>query len=127
MGLMHAAACGIIANIQVESGFNPHALGDNGTSYGICQWHAGRWDNMKVWCTSNGYDWTTLDGQLHYLEHDLRDLHPSIYSFISSVEDSSQGAYDAAYHWCVYFEIPTDRYNKAITRGEIAQMYYFSI
>ena len=127
MGLSHAAACGIIANIQVESGFNPHALGDNGTSYGICQWHAGRWDNMKVWCTSNGYDWTTLDGQLHYLEHDLRDLHPSIYNFISTVEESSQGAYDAAYYWCVYFEIPADRYNKAITRGEIAQMYYFSI
>ena len=127
MGLSHASACGIIANIQVESGFNPHALGDNGTSYGICQWHAGRWDNMKVWCTSNGYDWTTLDGQLHYLEHDLRDLHPSIYNFISTVEESSQGAYDAAYYWCVYFEIPADRYNKAITRGEIAQMYYFSI
>ena len=23
----------------MESGFNPEALGDNGTSYGICQWH----------------------------------------------------------------------------------------
>lgn len=35
MNLNQAAACGILANIQYESGFNPNALGDNGTSYGI--------------------------------------------------------------------------------------------
>lgn len=37
MGLNVAAACGILANIYKESSFNPNALGDNGTSYGICQ------------------------------------------------------------------------------------------
>ena len=29
--------------IQHESSFNTQALGDGGTSYGICQWHNGRW------------------------------------------------------------------------------------
>lgn len=42
MGLTSAAACGVIANIQYESGFSPTKLGDHGTSYGICQWHNGR-------------------------------------------------------------------------------------
>ena len=32
-----AAACGVLANIYYESGFDPHMEGDNNTSYGICQ------------------------------------------------------------------------------------------
>lgn len=39
MGLNAAAASGILANIEKESAFDPNALGDNGTSFGICQWH----------------------------------------------------------------------------------------
>ena len=68
MNLNTAAACGMLANIYHESGFNPNATGDGGTSYGICQWHDSRWIAMKNWCNSNGYDWTSLNGQLHYLK-----------------------------------------------------------
>ncbi|WP_034449193.1 phage tail tip lysozyme [Butyrivibrio sp. AE2032] len=127
MGLSHAAACGILANIQYESSFDPHCLGDNGTSYGICQWHAERYTDLKNWCSNHGYDYKTLEGQLHYLEHDLKDLHSGIYNHIKSVENSSDGAYDAGYHWCVYFEIPADKYNKAIERGTAAQNYYWNM
>ena len=127
MGLSHAAACGILANIQYESSFDPHCLGDNGTSYGICQWHAERYTDLKNWCNNHGYDYTTLEGQLHYLEHDLKALHSGIYNHIKSVENSSDGAYDAGYHWCVYFEIPADKYNKAIERGTAAQNYYWNM
>ena len=42
MGFNHAAACGVLANIQYESGANPGAVGDGGTSYGLCQWHNSR-------------------------------------------------------------------------------------
>lgn len=127
MGLSHAAACGILANIQYESSFDPHCLGDNGTSYGICQWHAERYTDLRNWCGNHGYDYKTLEGQLHYLEHDLKDLHSSIYNHIKSVENSPDGAYDAGYHWCVYFEIPADKYNKAIERGIAAQNYYWNM
>ena len=127
MGLSHASACGIIANIQYESSFDPHCLGDNGTSYGICQWHAERYTDLENWCNNHSYDYTTLEGQLHYLEHDLKVLHPGIFDHIESVENSSDGAYDAGYHWCVYFEIPSDRYNKAIERGTAAQQYYWNL
>ena len=58
MGLNNAAACGILANIYKESSFNPHALGDSGTSYGICQWHGSRWDRLKTYCSNNGLDST---------------------------------------------------------------------
>ena len=33
-----AALAGILANLQGESGFNPHKIGDGGEAYGICQW-----------------------------------------------------------------------------------------
>ena len=67
MNYSSAAACGVLANIKAESDFNPHCYGDNGTSYGICQWHNSRFTALKNWCSQNGYDYTTLNGQLSYL------------------------------------------------------------
>lgn len=65
-----AAAVGILANIKSESNFRPSAVGDNGTSFGICQWHLGRGTNMKAFCGSN---WANnLSGQVEYLMHELQ-------------------------------------------------------
>lgn len=41
-GLQPHQIAGIMGNIQGESGFNPFAVGDNGTSFGLFQHHAGR-------------------------------------------------------------------------------------
>jgi len=127
MGLTRAQACAIIANIQYESSFDPHALGDNGTSYGLCQWHNERWTNMQTWCANHGYDYTTVEGQCAYLEHDLVDLHSSIYNYIASVPDTPEGAYDAAAYWCIHYEVPEDAQAKSVQRGNTAIMYYWSM
>ena len=38
-GLTHAQACGVLGNIQQESGFETDVLGfDHTGSYGLCQW-----------------------------------------------------------------------------------------
>ena len=37
-------AAGIVANLHQESGFNPGAVGDGQTAYGIAQWHGDRRD-----------------------------------------------------------------------------------
>ena len=71
MSYSSAAACGVLANIKAESDFNPNCYGDNGTSYGICQWHNSRFTALKNWCSQNGYDYTTLNGQLYYLKKEL--------------------------------------------------------
>ena len=42
MKLNPAAVCGILANIEYESNFSPTVWGDDGTSYGLCQWHESR-------------------------------------------------------------------------------------
>jgi len=38
-GFTMTEAAGIMGNIQNESGFNPEAVGDGGTSFGLVQWH----------------------------------------------------------------------------------------
>lgn len=126
MGLNIAAACGVLANIQAESNFNPNALGDNGTSYGICQWHNTRWDNLKNYCNSRGYDWKTLDGQLRYLQYELENSYKSTNSTLRSAPNTKQGAYDTAYYWCYYFEVPANRAEKSVQRGNTAANTYWA-
>ncbi len=69
LGLNTAAACGILANIYCESGFRTNAIGDGGSSVGICQWHNGRWTNLKNYAPD---DWQTLEGQLRFMKKELR-------------------------------------------------------
>lgn len=108
MGLNTAAACGVLANIEKESDFNPNLYGDNGTSYGICQWHNERWTALKNYCNNHGYSWESLTGQLHYLEYELKNesRFSLVWSTLTSVPNTAQGCYDAAYRWCYSFEVP---------------------
>ena len=125
-GFNDAAICGILANIQHESNFNPNALGDSGTSYGICQWHNTRWDRLKEYCSNNNLDSTTLDGQLSYLVWELQNNYPTVYEKMKSVPNTSQGAYDAAYIWTVDFERPANKETAGDRRGNTAISNYWS-
>ena len=124
-GFNDAAICGILANVQHESGFRTDALGDGGTSYGICQWHNGRWDRLKNYCNNNGLDWRSLEGQLEYLVWELENNYKGVYNTLKNVPNTKQGAYDAAYKWTVDFEIPADRYNAGNRRGNAAANNYW--
>ena len=66
-GLSDAAAAGVLGNIQAECNFRLTAVGDNGTSYGLIQWHAGRWTKLKEFCASHNLKENSLQGQLEYL------------------------------------------------------------
>ena len=125
-GFSDAAICGIMANIEHESGFRTDALGDNGTSYGICQWHNSRWNNLKNFCNNNGYDWHSLEGQLAYLVHELKTNYQGVYNTLMNVPNTSQGAYDAAYKWTTDFEIPDNRYERGKQRGNTASSSYWN-
>lgn len=132
VGFNSAAACGILANIECESSFNPNLYGDNGTSYGICQWHAERLTSMQDWCSENGYDWKSLTGQLNYLKKEL-SANTSAYlynglkisNYMKSVENSASGSYDAGYYWCYYYEVPANKENVSVTRGNKAKNNYW--
>ena len=119
-GYSVAAACGVVANIKYESGFKPTCVGDAGTSYGICQWHLGRKTRLISWCKSNGYDYTTLKGQLYYLKHELKTYYPSVHNYIKGVSNSAKGAYEAGYYFCYHFEAPASRETRSVTRATYA-------
>ena len=117
-----AAACGILANMYCESGFRTNALGDNGTSVGLCQWHNGRWTNLKVFAPD---DWQTLEGQLRFMKKELRTGYRDTLDYLKQVSDDAQGAYDAAYYWCMHFEMPDKTVSRSITRGYLAKNVYW--
>ena len=125
MGLNTAAACGLLANVKAESNFNPVGDGDAGTSFGLFQWHAGRKANLISDCETNGLDYKSIDGQMSFLEYELKKSYGSVYDYIKNVENTAQGAYLAGYHWCYYYEIPAQREVKADRRGETARSVYW--
>lgn len=125
LGLNLAGALGVAVNVGRESDFKTGAIGDSGTSYGICQWHAGRYTNLKNWCAENGLDYTTLDGQLWYMKHELETSYSAVLSYIRSVANTADGAYNAAYRWCLKFEIPANTEATSRKRGEIARDTYW--
>ncbi len=131
-GFNAAAACGVIANIECESNFNPNLWGDNGTSYGICQWHNERLTAMQNWCSSNGYDWKTLTGQLNYLKKEL-SANTSKYLWngltiankMKAKANTADGAYSAGYDWCYYYEVPANKESRSVERGNRAKNTYW--
>lgn len=128
MGLNSAAACGVLANIECESDFNYTLYGDSGSSYGICQWHAERFTNLKNYCGSKGLDWKSLEGQLWFLNYELTNNKSDtgyIIDKLKNVPDTAEGAYEAGYDWCYYFERPSNRTAKAENRGNNAKNVYW--
>ena len=140
MGFNEAAASGVLANIEKESGFRNDVIEygytwETGGGYGICQWtntprlsSTGRRSNLVNWCTNNGYDYTSLIGQLYYLKYELNTsyYYNSVTKILLSVPNTAEGAYQAGYTWCYSFEIPAG-YNTGVSdlRGSVAQNTYW--
>lgn len=124
-GFNDAAICGILANIERESGFDTEALGDGETSYGICQWHEGRWDSLESYCEKNNLDSSSIEGQGQYLVSELKNNYPGVYDTLMNVPNTADGAYQAAYKWTTDFEIPADAESEGASRGSNAQSNYW--
>ena len=125
LDLPGAAAAGIMANMWSESRWNPNALGDGGTSYGLCQWHNTRWDRLKQFCSNNGYDWETIEGQLHFLKEELSAAgYASMLEQMRSYSDDATGAFKAAKDFCEIFERPANP-NAGNLRGGNAQRIFY--
>jgi len=125
MSLSTAAACGVLANIEHESNFQPGIFGDKGTSYGLCQWHNERFAALRGYCNALGMDYRTVEGQLAYLKYELGNKYTTLLLMLQSIDDTPDGAYRAAYQWCIQFEKPSNMQVKAAQRGELAQGKYW--
>lgn len=121
MGFNHAAACGIIANMKYESDYAPTAVGDGGSSYGLCQWHNARYSALLSYCGANGLDGNSISGQMAFLSNELSSKYPGVMEHLYSVPNNAQGAYDSAYYWCKYYEVPANTEARAVERASYAQ------
>ncbi|MBR6800196.1 MAG: RICIN domain-containing protein [Eubacteriaceae bacterium] len=139
VGLNTAAACGVLANIEKESGFRHDILEygytwETGGGYGICQWTNsprtnpdGRRTKLVNWCTNNGYDYRTLIGQLNYLKYELNTSYYKkwVTSKLLAVPNTADGAYEAGRVWCYYYEVPAGYKTVSVTRGNAARDKYW--
>lgn len=108
MGIPNNGVAAIMTNINHESSFNVEAHGDyeNGvpTSYGLCQWHYGRKDELLS-TYPNSYN--TVCSQMKYLMYELKnksDYKPTY----ESVMNPSVSVYDSTYKFCTNFERPAN-------------------
>lgn len=123
-GLNTAAACGVWANIHVETGGTFDPMASNG-SYGLCQWLGGRLSNLKTWCAENGEDYRTIEGQLAFLVWELQYDDPyGTWAELTSAEDSADGAYRAGWYFCYWFERPLELNSQSNYRAWLAAEHY---
>lgn len=71
-GFSAAATAGIMGNMYAESGMIVTVEEySGGGGYGLCQWTGSRRTDLFNWCANNGYDATTLEGQLNFLLYEV--------------------------------------------------------
>lgn len=127
-GLPVAIGVGIAANIDSESKFRTDAVGDSGTSFGICQWHNERGTAMKSYCNNYGGDWANnFTGQLEYLWYELNHYSYLGFPELKVVPNTLQGAKQAADIFVRKFERPSDVEGASERRQAKAQEYWNSI
>ncbi len=113
-GYTKANASGIAGNIFVESSFNPTAVGDNGTSFGLAQWHKSRWDRLNEFCKNNSLNPNTFEAQLTYLDWELKNTEKKAYKKLIEAKTP----YDSAYVFAKWFERPSSINPKRMSKAE---------
>ena len=126
LGLNKAAASGVLANVYFESNFSSVAVGDGGTSLGLCQWHLGRCKSLMSWCNANDVDYRSVEGQLGYLDYELNNIYKDVFGYLLGVPDTAEGAYRAGYYFCMYYESPSDTKTRSEARGTMAKNSYYA-
>ena len=142
-GLNNAAIAAIMANIAMESAYQPYyyfadyvpdAEGAPGNSGGICMWYDDNCDRFKRDCPN----WkTSVDAQIVYLYHTLKEndqgvLPPSqkysygcsgMWTYLTTkVSNTEAGARQAAYYFCRNYENPSP--GSEGTRQNFAGAYF---
>ncbi len=122
--LSPAAACGIMGNMKAESNFTP-AITGLGSAYGLCQWGGARITRLKKYCSQHGYSYSSMTGQLHFIAYELETYYPKVYTYLRNVSNSSTGAYNAGYYFCLHYEVPANGSYAAAYRAKLARDTYW--
>jgi len=117
-GFTKEQACGIVANVQAESGFDINNVGDGGLARGLFQMHPDRrnviWEGAHCDMKHGGIE-EQCKGALWELQHvelvALRHL------------KAAETAFDAGYNMCRWYERPASHLEWT-KRGRIATKWY---
>lgn len=107
----------ILTNMYYESSFDPTATGDGETSYGLCQWHESRYDNLK---SSYPTNYHTPEAQFNYLIYELENSYSSLNK---SLLEDTLSAEDLTYNFCATFEKPANTEKTCKNRGSNSSEY----
>jgi hypothetical protein len=123
-GLTKAQACGILANIEYESSYNPNAWYKN-ISYGLCQWQG---DRLKVFQDTYKTEAqrASIYNQISYLFTELRGNEKNAYkeSIVPYTKNTAEQAYKVGYMFCLKFERPLDQTTNPVKRGNKAKQLF---
>ncbi len=117
MGWTKDQAAGLVASINRESSGRENAIGDNGSAYGLAQWHSDRQAAFAAWA---GHDirQSTRAEQLAFIDHELRHGgEQAAGRALSQTTDARQAGTVVS----SLYERPADKAGEASTRGELAQ------
>lgn len=137
-GFTHEGACGMMANLAYETAggqawwteadirrnfINTTLVSSDGyDSYGIVQWTGGRKTNLINWCLENGYDHTTIAGQLAFMYYEMRTSYSGTYNYLRA---SGNSAYNCGRYVADHYEVCAEQYRpgRATLAETFADMY----
>lgn len=126
MGYTVAGAVGVMANIRAESNFDPWALGDGGTSIGLCQWHNSRYGTLKKFSDEIGLSYTSMDAQLRYLEWDA-GRYADLTELLRTAPNTLEAAKECARQWSLQYERPGGGEESAEKRALYVELRYWPV
>lgn len=115
-GLSDAAIAGVLANIAAESGFNPGARGDSGTSFGLFQHHNERMSGLFA---ASGTQTPSVSQQLDFAWSELTGKYSNVLRALQNATDP----YRAAMAFSMGFENPAGGLQTAMSRGGLANQF----
>lgn len=124
-GFSSAQASGIMASIRAESDFIVNAE-DRGGSFGLMQWTGNRKAALYSYASEHGMDVNTTSTQLAYMYYELQSSEKTAYNQLIGCDNTSDGAYNAGYRFCYYYERPKNKESRSTQRAVLARDTYFA-
>ena len=119
-GWTREQACGILANIQHESGFDPAAPGDGGTAYGLAQWHS---DRQRAFARKflRPIQGSSLEEQIHFITFELNEGTETAAGKLLHLAQTPESAADVV---CRKYERPADKDGGSRIRSRTARAFF---
>jgi hypothetical protein len=98
-GVPSIVALGLAGNAYGESGLNPNAVGDGGTSYGLIQARGPRFAQLQQVAAQNGTDWRDPETQLDHVAGELSGPYAKAAQIAAQAKTPEEAALAIAQHY----------------------------